>query len=397
MTNLEVFDCLFLRVVPPSAMGEGILSSLSVVPPSRRAKTTEETTADSQSDPLQGLGDDLHTVSFVDDVAVEIITVTDYAEVELGTSANVEVVMGESCFEGTDVSVVAEEQMVIIPEEAVEEMRGEAGDEVTQEQPESGLTNLIDAEGTEEDPAASQRKASSGPHVCFACKKRFKFASSLIAHRVIHTGERPHRCGECGRCFSFRQSLDRHRHTHKTAKKYDCSICGETFQSLSARTEHKQKHMEDGAYTCLQCSKKFNWELALVRHMKTHTDDDASKPATSGKAEQVAVTGEEQVREAEVPKLDSKMKVGDGENGNSEEAEGQNGDQPTSEPGAEVLKPAVEMVSPVKVRTSGRKRKPTMKIQVINLQKRIGKFSAATTRPAAMVKPTAVKLVPFNR
>uniref|UniRef100_A0A668AN60 C2H2-type domain-containing protein n=1 Tax=Myripristis murdjan TaxID=586833 RepID=A0A668AN60_9TELE len=174
--------------IPPSAMGEGILSSLSAVPPSRRAKTTEETNADS--------------------------------------------------------------------------------DEVTLEQTESGLTNLIDAEGTEEDSAASQHKASSGPHVCFACKKRFKFASSLIAHRVIHTGERPHRCGECGRCFSFRQSLDRHRHTHKT-----CLICGELFKSLATHREHKSTHMENGEYLCSRCGRAFAWKSALVRHLKTHGED----------------------------------------------------------------------------------------------------------------------------
>uniref|UniRef100_UPI003AAA5282 uncharacterized protein n=1 Tax=Centroberyx gerrardi TaxID=166262 RepID=UPI003AAA5282 len=381
--------------VPPSAMGDGILSSLAAVPPSKAVKPTEQPNRDSQSDPLQGLRDDTHAVSFMDEV--EIITVTDYTEVELDTSAHIEVVIGESCFEGTDVGAAAEDPMAMLPEESVETLQaekttGEEEGEARQEQPDGGLTNRIHPEGTEDDPASSQHRTSSGPHDCPDCEKRFKFASSLTAHRVIHTGERPHRCGECGRCFSFRQSLDRHKHTHKTGREYDCAVCGETFQSLSARTEHKQKHMEDGVYACSHCNQKFNWELALARHLKTHTDDhNSNKPAVSPKAEQEV---EESVEEAAValPEPESRAKAADGENGDAEEAEGQNGERPAPEPGGLVP----ELIDEVKVRTSGRKRKPTMKIQVINLQKCMGKVSAPVRRPEATVRLPDLKPVPFN-
>lgn len=368
--------------VPPSSMGDSILSSLSAAPPCRVAKPTEQP---NQSDPLQGLGDDTHTVAFVDDVAVEIITVTDYAEVELDASAEIEVVMGENCFEGADTSTVVEESLVVLPDETTME---EAGEEETQEN--AGLANIKD------DLASSRQKISVGPHDCPDCEKKFKFASSLIAHRVIHTGERPHRCSDCGRCFSFRQSLDRHRHTHKTGRKYNCVICRETFHSLSARTEHKQTHMEDGVYTCHQCSKKFNWELALARHLKTHTDyHSENKPTESLMDVLEVVIGDENVSEAPVVLSEPDRQLQSDDNGDKdpENAEVQSSERPTSEPEGRVPGLDNEVTSPVKVRTSGRKRRPTMKIQVINLQKRM---ATKRRKEITKVNPPELKPLAFN-
>ncbi|XP_029317457.1 zinc finger protein 11-like isoform X2 [Cottoperca gobio] len=361
--------------VPPSSMGDSILSSLSAAPPSRAAKPTEQP---NQSDPLQGLSDDAHTVSFVDDVSVEIITVTDYAEVELDTSDDIKVVMGENCFEGPDTDL-----LVVLPEEmTTEEEVGEAEEDAAQDKEASGLANIIHPEVNNND---SQQKVSAGLHDCPDCEKKFKFASSLIAHRVIHTGERPHRCNDCGRCFSFRQSLDRHRHTHKTGRKYNCVICRETFHSLSARTEHKQTHMEDGVYTCHQCNKTFNWELALARHLKTHTDDH--KP-TEGHEE---VSGEEHVSETPAAP-DGQLQTDDPDDPDDPgNAEVQRGERLTSESGGTVPVMDSQVISLVKVRTSERKRKPTMKIQVINLQKHM-----ATKRRTEISKAKPRELKPFN-
>ncbi|XP_038595162.1 zinc finger and SCAN domain-containing protein 2-like isoform X2 [Micropterus salmoides] len=371
--------------VPPSSMGDSILSSLSAVPPSRVAKSTEHP---DQSDPMQGLSDETHTVSFVDDVAVEIITVTDYAEVELGASTDIEVVTGEICFEGTD--AVAEDSLVVLPDETTtEEEVGGAGEEATREEAASCLPNIDLPEVNKDDLASTGQKMSVGPHDCPDCEKKFKFASSLIAHRVIHTGERPHRCNDCGRCFSFRQSLDRHRHTHKTGRKYDCVICGETFHSLSARTEHKQTHVEDGVYVCHQCNKKFNWEQALARHVKTHTNN----PTDSHKDWQEVVIGDENVSEAPVAlaEPDSQVQANDSGGHDPENAEVPSSGRPTSEPEAPELHN--EDISLVKVRTSGRKRKPTMKIQVINLQKRM---TTKRRKEVTETNPPELKPFPYN-
>lgn len=380
-------------------MGDSILSSLSAVTSSRVTKLPEQP---NQSEPLEGLSDDTHTVSFVDDVAVEIITVTDYAEVELGTSTDIEMVIGADCCEVTDTITVAEDSLVVLPDETNREEEVEAGGEETQEKPASGSTDITLPEANTDDLASSQHKASVGPHDCPDCEKKFKFASSLTAHRVIHTGERPHRCDDCGRRFSFRQSLDRHRHTHKTGRKYNCVICGETFHSLSARTEHKQTHMEDGVYTCHQCSKTFNWELALARHLKTHTDDHSADKLTEGQDEDQEVgEGDQSVSVSEVTAAvtepDSQVQAEHDGDGDLERVEVQCSEPAPSEP--EVAAPEVdnevtnEVISLTKVRTSGRKRKPTMKIQVINLQKRM-----TTKRRKEMPKasPPELKPLPFN-
>ncbi|XP_057712309.1 zinc finger protein 93-like isoform X2 [Corythoichthys intestinalis] len=248
--------------VPASNMGDKIISTLSVFPGEAEEKPNQLSLGDSH----------IHEPA-VDDATIEII-----AEVEVELEENNEMMEGNA-------SVLLEDDGIV--------------------------------EQTEETSASVQPRSSSGPHDCPDCAKKFKFASSLTAHRVVHTGERPHRCADCGRRFSFRQALERHRNTHKSGAGYDCVICGETFESSSARAEHKQTHSVDGVYACPQCERKFTREPALSRHLKTH-----------------AVT--------------SAQSVGDA--------------------AAEVRKtPDLECVN---VRTSRRKRKPTMKVQVIHLQKR---------------------------
>lgn len=377
--------------VPPSSMGDSIFASLSAVSSTRMAKHRDQP---DQSDQPQRLCDDTNTVLFVDDVAVEVITVTDYTEVELGASTDIEVVMGENCFEGTDTCPVAEDSLVVFPvETSREEEVGSTEDGATQEKPECGLRDIF---LPEVNLASSQHKISVGPHNCPDCEKKFKFASSLIAHRVIHTGERPHKCNDCGRCFSFRQSLDRHRHTHKTGRKYECVICGETFHSLSARTEHKQTHMEDGVYTCHRCNKTFNWEPALARHLKTPCDDhNANKPAESHKNGREVVIGDdsegpgtfaEPIRQEE--EADDNDHDPDPENGEVE-----SGEQTSSKPEDMLPQQNNEVISLVKVRTSGRKRKPTMKIQVINLQRRM---TTKRRKEISEKNSPELKPLPFN-
>ncbi|KAM3587575.1 uncharacterized protein V6R79_009266 [Siganus canaliculatus] len=358
--------------VPPSSMGENILSSLSAVPPGRVSENTTE-----QPVPLRSLSDDTNNVTFVDDVAVEIITVTDYAEVELDSTNGA--VIGEGCCE-----VEAEETLVVRPHQTsvseAEEEESEIEEEATQDTFTSSLANMTLPEANKDNMSSSHHNPSLGPHDCPDCKKKFKFASSLIAHRVIHTGERPHRCEECGRCFSFRQSLDRHRHTHKSGRKYSCTICGETFRSLSARTEHKQAHLEGGVYTCHVCNKKFNWEAALARHLKTHSDDQGANKCSESpeEGEEAAQSGSEApVTSAE---LNSQRQV-------------QSSQRPTTQPRCSTPELSDKVISVVNIRTSGRKRKPTMKIQVINLQKRM---RAKRKEEMTRTNPPELKPLPLS-
>ncbi|KAG7497612.1 zinc finger 11-like [Solea senegalensis] len=383
--------------VPPCGMGDSILSSLSAGPLRKVTTTTEE----SQSGSLSGFSDETQTVSFVDDVAVEIITVTDYAEVELATCTDNGVIMGEHCYETTDGGTEADISLVILPEKvSSEEEADEAEGGGTQGKAESALIDQRFCQpeyDKDQDQASPQHKVCVGPHDCPDCEKKFQFASSLTAHRVIHTGERPHCCNDCGRCFSFRQSLDRHRRTHKIGRKYDCAICGETFLSLSARTEHKQTHMEDGVYMCQQCNRKFNWELAFARHLKTHMDchtanklidddDDHDEREIDLSVEDIC---KDPVKCLE-PGCEVQLQADDNSDKDPEKADVQTSELITCDSGGLVPELHNQIASTLKVRTSGRKRKPTMKVQVINLQKSI------TMKRKKIINPVILKPLPVS-
>ncbi|XP_008399543.2 zinc finger protein 420-like [Poecilia reticulata] len=298
--------------VPPASMGDNISSSLSALPPRRLAETSEQP---DQSDPLQ----DLYVETQPAPEMAEIVTVSDYSEVEIEASSNVEVVTEENCFEGRE-DTVGECSVVVYLKKTSEE------------EPEREATEL---------PSSSQHKAATGPHDCPHCEKKFKFASSLLAHSVIHTGERPHRCTDCGRCFSFRQSLDRHRRTHRKGRTYDCVD--------TACMPHRQTHTEDGVHSCHLCSVEFSCQLALASHLKTHSDDGSSDKLKEG-LEGLPETDEAaDVNEASAEHTDPDCPV-------------ETGDRPFSESIRD------NGVKPPNVRTSGRKRRPTMKIQAIHLQ-----------------------------
>ncbi|XP_037099582.1 probable tRNA N6-adenosine threonylcarbamoyltransferase isoform X1 [Syngnathus acus] len=248
--------------VPATSMGDKILASLSAFHPGGTAKAEEQS---NQADPES----DSHIhVPTVDEVTIEVT-----AEVEAELEENGLV-------------------------QQAEEMTSDV-DEGKEREGMDGKTQSDLARTQQDDSTSVRRRSASGPHDCPDCDKKFKFASLLTAHRVIHTGERPHRCSECGRCFSFRQALRRHRNTHKT---------------------RRQTHDE----------------LEFTNRSKTHIG------SARGEA-------------AEMP-----------ENAGAE--------------------PVDKVVPLVNVRTSRRKRKPTMKIQVINLQKRM---NSKTKQDVSGEKPAA--------
>lgn len=374
-------------------MGDCILSSLSIPPHSRTVISTEQTSCHNQSEPSQ---------EFVDDFEVEIVTLTDYEEVELGLSQEVE---DGNDDEGQTMEDKEEEPKKTSAEEVEEE------EKVMEDHEERGLESNSHLEEAEDDPASSHHQTSSGPHICSVCEKSFKFASALIAHQVIHTGERPYVCNLCGRCFSFRQSLDRHKQTHKDGRVYDCLICGETFQSLSARTEHKKSHMEEGAYQCSQCHRKFNWASAMVRHLKAHTEGTEVKTqelTKSLKSEKDDIGIKEIVGEVaiEPPETDLVLEDGgkfcynpqEGADHKQQEGDGQSGQSTSSEPA--VLVPGLldKAVTLVKVRTSGRKTKPTLKVQMVNLQKLKGKVATPKRRAGgSLMNPQGFTPLHFKR
>lgn len=337
--------------VPPSSMGDKIFSTLSAVSSARGANHANQ----SNQPHLQQTVD--QPASSVEDVAFEVIAVTDCAEVELDTSGDSEAAMVESCPEGGErCTVEREDCLLVLPNELIGP--GEVTVEASQDEPQGraapGSTLVATPGDHQSDLPSRPLENPPGPHDCPKCKKKFKFASSLIAHRVIHTGERPHRCSHCGRCFSFRQSLERHRQTHRSAREYDCSVCGKTFHSLSARGEHEAVHAEGSMYTCNRCPGTFSSQSLLANHLESHAAD----PGANQPPEVDDKVGEEVrlVATSGCQVLPDGAQVA----ADSAEVEGRTG--PTSEVDD-------SSAAAPKVRTSGRKRRPTMKVQVINLQK----------------------------
>uniref|UniRef100_A0AAV2J2M4 C2H2-type domain-containing protein n=1 Tax=Knipowitschia caucasica TaxID=637954 RepID=A0AAV2J2M4_KNICA len=272
--------------VPPSTMGDHVLSYLS----QKRARQYEDRRYEDQT-----------PILFVEDVAIDDVTVGECAEIELPAHAR--------------------DEEVIDTEEHTNATKG-------------GSIEEKPASDSFEDPPASQSK----PHACSDCHKTFKFASFLAAHRVIHTGEQPHRCSQCGRCFSFRQSLERHRQTHDTGKSYECGVCPTAFSSLADRNAHRKlAHAQDGVLGCGRCGKRFKHRLALGRHMDKHKERGEEEEVQSGEGGKTTQPTEERSQEVE----SCEVAANDG-----------------------------RLTDEVGVRTSGRRRKPTMKSASLQMKSR---------------------------
>lgn len=289
-----------LRSVPPCSMGDIISSALAAVLPSRMTSTSEQ---QPRSPPVTRH----HTPS---DLGAELVTVTEFAEVELETSTET----GEQRHQRAE-GVTREGHFTV-----------------------DGTVAAAMAVGQPEDnkdyPASSAPPASVGPHDGPDCEKTSESDPPPTAHRVTQPPQR-----------------DQRR-----------AVAMETCCSLSADTE-AEIH-----------SRKFSRQVDPTRQVDIHAD--------CGVNELTGFHGNDETKTDDESEPDR---------GLEQSAEVRGSEPVTCRSSDPVTERYIDHISAVKVRTSGRKRKPTMKVQVINLQKSMttGRKRRAKVNSPALEPETA--------
>ncbi|XP_028307593.1 zinc finger protein 135-like isoform X2 [Gouania willdenowi] len=310
--------------VPPSNMGENILSSLSAFPTSSVVKSHIW-------DPLQAVHEDMQTV-FVDDVAVEVITVTDYTEVELSSTTHVE--DGEnSCSEGTCINAAAEGSTKRAKEE-------EAGDGLKETLETIGSRHTHEAAhkydcvrqcckkfnvevrlkahtdqsavntGEEEPDFSSPVKVRTSGRVrrptmkiqvnnkCMTAKRRMETSTVTAPLKPgLQSAEHSYgtsndgdagapsvsHCPQCAFQHPEEAEMQLHMesvHSSDTAGetstlrdqsgRFSCSVCEKSFKFQCLLKAHERIHTGEQPFVCGQCGRHFSFKQSLERHKRTH-------------------------------------------------------------------------------------------------------------------------------
>jgi KRAB domain-containing zinc finger protein len=150
------------------------------------------------------------------------------------------------------------------------------------------------------------RNANSPRYNCASCDKVFSSHSVLLAHRVIHTGEKTYVCHHqgCSKAYAHKQNLNMHLLTahiekgvtfkcdlcpkelansnqlrvhlnkiHKAEKNVKCTMCEITFASTQLLAVHQKIH-QPKAFNCEFCNYSANYENDLSRHLtKAHEEN----------------------------------------------------------------------------------------------------------------------------
>lgn len=107
-------------------------------------------------------------------------------------------------------------------------------------------------------------------HPCPYCGKMFS-ASSIVRHKLIHTGERPFKCTvpTCEKYFRSKPEVKKHVLLHHTTERpFKCEVCGKGFIKMSILNTHSKIHSGEKPFVCHICGKAFPKLYGLKRHKK---------------------------------------------------------------------------------------------------------------------------------
>ncbi|KAM9797807.1 zinc finger protein 658B-like [Syngnathus typhle] len=94
----------------------------------------------------------------------------------------------------------------------------------------------------------NNKNCGANKHQCPQCGKKCPSNENLIAHMVIHTGEKPFSCSVCGQGFAFKESMMSHEKQHVGQIPFQCSVCQTDFLSRGQLISHIKLHIDDKAF-----------------------------------------------------------------------------------------------------------------------------------------------------
>lgn len=109
---------------------------------------------------------------------------------------------------------------------------------------------------------------------CDQCRFRFKYESSLSAHKMALHGKGPkdkksYTCEICQESFVSMMGLSSHIRTHTGERPFSCKECGASFGQASILREHTVlKHSRAFRETCPLCSKGCVSKTKLRKHLQ---------------------------------------------------------------------------------------------------------------------------------